>query len=170
VRHQQCQPPSIPPVGRRCDRRLGTHAQHRAFHPAANDPGLAFLEDLAHDRDSGHDAFAAGRYDRWVPAKKATTMAYLTRDDIPFHYALADAFTICDAYHCPLIGPTDPNRYYMWTGFTGNDGSGSGPVLAKRRGRVLPDDVPRAAGEGRRLLEDLPGRRRRARRGRRSTR
>ncbi len=56
-------------------------------------------------------------------------MAYLQREDIPFHYALADAFTICDAYHCSFIGSTDPNRYYMWTGYTGNDGKGGGPVL-----------------------------------------
>jgi len=32
-----------------------------------------------------------------------------------FHYALADTFTVCDAYHCSLLGPTDPNRYHMWT-------------------------------------------------------
>lgn len=56
-------------------------------------------------------------------------MAYLTREDIPFHYALADKFTVCDAYHCSFIGSTDPNRYYMWTGYTGNDGTGGGPVL-----------------------------------------
>jgi len=49
-----------------------------------------------------------GNYDQWVPNKSATTMAYLTRRDIPFHYALADAFTVCDAYHCSLLGPTDP--------------------------------------------------------------
>ena len=46
-------------------------------------------------------------------------MAYLTRKDIPFHYALADAFTVCDAYRCSFIGSTDPNRYYLWTGHTG---------------------------------------------------
>ena len=56
-------------------------------------------------------------------------MAYYTRNDIPFHYALADAFTICDAYHCAVLGPTDPNRYHMWTGWLGNDGSGGGPVI-----------------------------------------
>ena len=50
--------------------------------------------------------------------------------DLPFHYALADAFTICDAYHCSMLGPTDPNRYYMWTGWDGNDGKGGGPVIA----------------------------------------
>jgi len=56
-------------------------------------------------------------------------MAHLTREDIPFHYALADAFTVCDAYHCSLLGATDPNRYHMWTGWVGNDGSGGGPVI-----------------------------------------
>ena len=56
-------------------------------------------------------------------------MAYLTRDDIPFHYALADAFTVCDAYHCSFLGATDPNRYHMWTGWVGNDGKNGGPVL-----------------------------------------
>jgi phospholipase C len=56
-------------------------------------------------------------------------MAYFTRRDIPFHYALADAFTICDGYHCSLLGPTDPNRYHMWTGWVGNDGRGGGPVI-----------------------------------------
>jgi phospholipase C len=99
------------------------------FHPDAKDLGLQFLQDLPHGWDDGHAAWNAGRYDRWVPAKSATTMAYLTREDIPFHFALADAFTICDAYHCSLIGPTDPNRYYMWTGYTGNDGVGGGPVI-----------------------------------------
>ncbi|WP_433188307.1 phosphocholine-specific phospholipase C [Actinoallomurus sp. CA-150999] len=99
------------------------------FHPDATDLGLRFLQDLDHSWNGGHTAWNGGAYDKWVPAKTATTMAYLTRKDIPFHYALADAFTICDAYHCSMIGPTDPNRYYMWTGYTGNDGTGGGPVL-----------------------------------------
>ena len=99
------------------------------FHPDAKNLGLTFLEDLAHDWNSTHWAWNNGAYDKWIPAKGATTMAHLTRDDIPFHYALADAFTICDAYHCSLMSSTDPNRYYMWTGYTGNDGKGKGPVL-----------------------------------------
>ncbi|MDR6976155.1 phospholipase C [Streptomyces sp. 3330] len=99
------------------------------FRPDADDLGLAFLQDLPHGWNDGHAAFDGGRYDTWVPAKSATTMAYLTREDIPFHYALADTFTVCDAYHCSFIGSTDPNRYYLWTGHTGNDGKGGGPVL-----------------------------------------
>jgi phospholipase C len=99
------------------------------FRPEADNLGLAFLQDLPHGWNDGHDAWNNGKYDRWVPAKSPTTMAYLAREDIPFHFALADAFTVCDAYHCSLMGPTDPNRYYMWTGYTGNDGQGGGPVI-----------------------------------------
>ena len=99
------------------------------FHPGAPDLGLQFIQDLAHDWTTTHAAFDEGNHDQWVPQKGSTTMAHLTRNDIPFHYALADAFTICDAYHCSLLGPTDPNRYYMWTGWVGNDGSGGGPVV-----------------------------------------
>jgi phospholipase C len=99
------------------------------FHPGAPNLGLQFIEDLAHDWTSTQQAWNAGKYDQWVPNKGTTTMAHLVRGDIPYHYALADAFTICDAYHCSLLGPTDPNRYYMWTGWVGNDGSGGGPVI-----------------------------------------
>ena len=42
-------------------------------------------------------------------------MSYMTREDIPYHYALADAFTVGDAYYCSVMGPTNPNRCYMWT-------------------------------------------------------
>ncbi|MEV4053653.1 phosphocholine-specific phospholipase C [Amycolatopsis sp. NPDC049688] len=99
------------------------------FRPEADNLGLQFIQDLPHGWKDTHAAWNAGRYDKWVPAKGSTTMAYLTREDIPFHYALADSFTICDAYHCSFMGSTDPNRYYMWTGYTGNDGKGGGPVL-----------------------------------------
>jgi phospholipase C len=99
------------------------------FHPGAPNLGLQFIQDLAHDWTSTHAAWNNGQHDQWVPQKGTTTMAHLTRSDIPFHYALADAFTICDAYHCSLLGPTDPNRYYMWTGWVGNDGNNGGPVI-----------------------------------------
>jgi phospholipase C len=99
------------------------------FRPGVPNLGLKFIEDLAHDWTSTHLAWDAGKYDQWVPNKGTTTMVHLQRSDIPFHYALADAFTICDANHCSLLGPTDPNRYYMWTGWVGNNGTGGGPVI-----------------------------------------
>ncbi len=92
--------------------------------------GLTYLPGTPHDWNSSHAAWNHGRYDQWVPAKSPMTMSYLKREDIPYHFALADAFTLCDAYHCSVMGPTDPNRYHMWTGWTGNDGAGGGPVLS----------------------------------------
>ena len=100
------------------------------FHPTANNLGMAFLEDTPHGWGDTQAAWNGGKYDQWIPHKGRSTMAYLTRKDIPFHYALADAFTICDGYHCSLLGPTDPNRYHMWTGWVGNDGQGGGPVIS----------------------------------------
>jgi len=99
------------------------------FHPTADDLGAQFLQGLDHTWKGGQQAFAKGVYDQWIPAKTPVTMAYLEREDASFHYALADAFTVCDAYYCSFIGNTDPNRYYMWSGWTGNDGKGGGPVL-----------------------------------------
>ncbi len=80
------------------------------FRPDADELGLRFIQDLAHGWNDGHQAVNGGRYDRWIEAKTPTTMAYLTRQDIAFHLRARGAFTICDAYHCSLIGPTDPNR------------------------------------------------------------
>jgi phospholipase C len=65
-----------------------------------------------------------------------TTMGYYRSSDfLTFYRALADAFTICDMYHCSVLGPTDPNRL-MWmsgsVGATGLDAQGSpngGPIL-----------------------------------------
>ena len=100
------------------------------FRPDVSNLGLTFLEDLDHGWDKTHEMFDGGNWDKWLPAKTTTSMAYLQRSDLPYHYALADAFTLCDGYHCSMLGPTDPNRYYMWTGWDGNDGQGGGPVIA----------------------------------------
>jgi phospholipase C len=58
-------------------------------------------------------------HDAWVPVKGPLTMGYFAREDIPFYYALADAFTICDAYHCSIFGPTNPNRLFLFSGTSG---------------------------------------------------
>ncbi|WP_328764142.1 MULTISPECIES: phosphocholine-specific phospholipase C [unclassified Streptomyces] len=128
------------------------------FNPQVNDLGMQFVEGLNHDWAGGHQAYNNGKYDKWVPAKTATTMAYMTRNDIPFHYALADAFTVCDAYHCSFIGATDPNRYYLWTGHTGNDGTGGGPVLGNQEAgygwKTYPERLE-AAGVSWKVYQDI---------------
>jgi phospholipase C len=92
--------------------------------------GLTFLPGTPHDWQTSHEAWNLGKFDQWVPAKTPYTMSYLKRVDIPYHFALADAFTVCDAYYSSVMAPTDPNRYHMWTGWCGNDGNGGGPVIS----------------------------------------
>ncbi len=99
------------------------------FRPEVINPGLQFIEDVPHGWNDGQRAWNQGKYDQWIPNKGTTAMTYFTRQDIPFQFALADAFTVCDAYYCSFMGATDPNRYHMWTGWTGNDGKNGGPVL-----------------------------------------
>lgn len=128
------------------------------FRPDVDDLGLHFIQDLDHDWAGSHQAWHAGKYDQWLPAKSATTMAYLTRQDIAFHYALADAFTVCDSYHCSFIGSTDPNRYYMWSGYTGNDGTGGGPVLGNQEagyGWTTYPERLQAAGVSWKIYQDI---------------
>ena len=60
-----------------------------------------------------------------------TTMGYYRPgDSLEFYRALASAFTICDRYHCSVLGPTDPNRLMWMSGSIGahSDDVG-GPVL-----------------------------------------
>jgi phospholipase C len=72
--------------------------------------------DLDHSWSGDHQARNSGQWNEWVAAKSEETMGYFTRSEIPFQYALADAFTICDGYHQAIMGPTSPNRMYFWTG------------------------------------------------------
>ncbi|MER6914379.1 phospholipase C, phosphocholine-specific [Streptomyces sp. NPDC000594] len=128
------------------------------FRPDSDDLGMRFIAGLAHNWPDGQLARNNGRCDRWIPGKSVRTMAHLTREDIPFHYALADAFTVCDAYHCSFIGATDPNRYYLWSGHTGNDGRGGGPVLGNEEvgydWTTYPERLERA-GISWRIYQDI---------------
>jgi phospholipase C len=68
---------------------------------------------LPHGWTDQVDARNNGRYDRWLQAKRSgeeayadmpLTLGYYTREDIPFYYELADAFTICDQNFCSTSG------------------------------------------------------------------
>ena len=82
--------------------------------------------DLPHSWNSQHSAWNQGALDNWVAGVgNVRTMGYLNRADIPFHYALADAYTICDSYFCSTLSATGPNRTYLWSGkvdSSSNDG------------------------------------------------
>ncbi|MEU3844693.1 phosphocholine-specific phospholipase C [Streptomyces sp. NPDC028635] len=73
--------------------------------------------DLPHSWTSQHAAWNKGRLDNWVAGVgNVRSLGYLDRADIPFHYALADNYTVCDAYFCSALSATGPNRTYLWSG------------------------------------------------------
>jgi phospholipase C len=84
---------------------------------------------LDHSWATQHQAWDSGKMDAWVAAKgDVRTLGYLTRQDIPYQYALADAYTVCDHYFCSILSATGPNRTYLWGGMIDPSGSYGGPA------------------------------------------
>lgn len=84
-----------------------------------------WMSSLPHSWTNQVDAFNNGQHDGWLPAKRSgseayadmpLTLGYYNREDIPFYYALADAFTLCDQNFCSSLTGTTPNRLHLWTG------------------------------------------------------
>jgi phospholipase C len=105
------------------------------FHTDTHSSSAQNLPSNSHSWGPQHQSWDNGKMDGFVTAHLEAdgvagqyTMAYFKRDDIPFHWALADAFTICDGYHCSMLGPTWPNRLYLMTGQVDPAGVAGGPV------------------------------------------
>jgi phospholipase C len=92
--------------------------------------------DITHDWVPQHQSWNNGAMSGFVssrlpinPNDAILSMGYYARADLPYYYALADAFTICDNYFCSVLGPTDPNRLYTMAASLDPDGKNGGPVL-----------------------------------------
>jgi len=100
--------------------------------------------DISHTWPTQHDSWNAGAMDKFVAthvsvdgaAHGPVTMGYYTRADLPFYYALADAFTVCDAYYSSVLGPTDPNRLMSMSATIDPAGTAGGPVLETFGNRI----------------------------------
>src|ERR1700729_790346 len=107
------------------------------FHVDTHSTAAQSLPSTSHSWGPQHACWNNGKMDGFVTAHLASdgvagqyTMAYYDRSDIPFHWALADAFTICDGYHCSMLGPTWPNRLYLMTGQVDPAGEHGGPIYS----------------------------------------
>lgn len=85
----------------------------------------AWTRDLPHAWENQIGAWNHGRFNNWLESKRSgnkkykdipLTLGYYTRQDMPFYYAFADAFTICDQHFCSSITGTTTNRHFFWTG------------------------------------------------------
>ncbi len=94
------------------------------FHLNIKDTQATWMGGLPHSWADQVDARNNGKYDTWLETKRAAkqfgnmplTMGYYKREDIPFYYALADAFTVCDQHFCASLTGTSPNRSFFWSG------------------------------------------------------
>jgi phospholipase C len=72
-----------------------------------------------------------GLFNQWGHTRELhRRMVYYTAEDLPFYYALASAFTICDAFHCSTLTQTYPNRLHLWTGCNGGGKVGGDPDMS----------------------------------------
>jgi phospholipase C len=107
------------------------------FHLDTKTTSAQAIPSTSHAWAVQHQAWNNGLMDKWLPAHRAAdgangpyVMGYYTRDDIPFQFALAENFTICDNYFSSMMGPTWPNRLYWMTGTVDPSGTRGGPVIS----------------------------------------
>jgi phospholipase C len=107
------------------------------FHIDSFDTSAQALPSNSHSWGAQHGSWANGAMNGFVTTHLdydgvagQYTMAYFERQDLPFHWALADAFTLCDGYHCSMLGPTWPNRLFLMTGEVDPNGVAGGPVYS----------------------------------------
>ena len=107
--------------------------QHGSWHDGAMDGFM--VEHLAHDPEAKWEVTTTVAGLPLVTTSTVptgiTAMGYYRRKDcLAFYRALAEAFTLCDGYHCSVLGPTDPNRLMFMSGSLGaHSGDVGGPVL-----------------------------------------
>lgn len=106
------------------------------FHLDTRTSSAQLTPSTSHAWSVQHAAWNGGKMDGWMAAHRKADggagpycMGYYTRADIPFQFALAEAFTICDAYHCSVLGPTWPNRMMWMTGTIDPNGQNRGPIV-----------------------------------------
>lgn len=105
-----------------------THTQTKAagtyipFHLDASKGNAQRAGSTPHSWSDSQAAWDHGRMNRWPDSKGPLSMGYFDTAEVPFQRALADAFTICDHYHCGMHTGTIANRLYYFTGTNGPNG------------------------------------------------
>ncbi|MDG2520697.1 phospholipase C, phosphocholine-specific [Caulobacter segnis] len=97
------------------------------------------VEGTPHSWPDAQAAWDEGRMGRWPEAKQPHSMGHYDREDIPFQYALAEAFTLCDGYFCSVQTGTNPNRVMLWSGTIDGSGERGGPCIGNSH-----DTLPKA--------------------------
>ncbi|WP_369943608.1 phosphocholine-specific phospholipase C [Xanthomonas medicagonis] len=108
----------------------------------ARDFATMRVQGTPHTWPNAQQAWDHGRMGQWPAAKRDHALAYYEREDLPFQFALAEAFTLCDAYHCAIQAGTNPNRVFLWTGQNDPHARAGGPAIANSH-----DNFPELGGD-----------------------
>ncbi|CAD7721682.1 Non-hemolytic phospholipase C [Xanthomonas hydrangeae] len=103
--------------------------------------GFMRVQGTPHSWVDAQRAWDHGRLGHWAAAKHNHALGHYVRADIPFQYALADAFTICDAYHASIQTGTNSNRVFLWSGGNDPQARAGGPVIGNSH-----DNFPELGG------------------------
>lgn len=99
------------------DGKGGTVTPHHNF--------FSISGDITHTWQAIHSEWNHGAMNGFVTTDGSAALGYYDGSDLSYYYGLADAFTLCGNYFCSLLGPTTPNRIYLWSATSGGNTSNS---------------------------------------------
>ena len=125
------------------------------YHLDSQTTSAASIPSTRHAWAVQHAAWNEGAMDSWLAAHIPVdgmahapyVMGYYEKEDIPFHRALAESFTICDSYFCSVLGPTHPNRFMLLSGTIDPNGLSGGPALDNSLSGYAWKTYPEMLGE-----------------------
>ncbi len=100
---------------------IDTAGNPQSTHDLAPNFQNCTLADPDHSYEGGRAQFNNGKMDGFLqtqPNKDTFPIGYYTADSLPFFKGVVENWTLCDRYFCGILGPTQPNRYYMHAGQT----------------------------------------------------
>lgn len=110
------------------------------FHLATQqDFDLMRVAGTPHGWNDAQLAWDNGRMAQWPKVKTERAMGFYQREDIGFQFALSEAFTLCDAYHCSIQTGTNSNRLFLWTGTNDPSGTSGGPAISNSHDTLVKD-------------------------------
>ena len=75
--------------------------------------------DTEHSWGASHKQYDAGKNDGFIATSQPNgerAMGYYDQTDLPYYYGLAQTFAIADRYFASVMGPTHPNRFFLYGG------------------------------------------------------
>ncbi|MCS4267229.1 phosphocholine-specific phospholipase C [Serratia sp. BIGb0163] len=153
------------PGGRHVWQQQGEHRLVLPYHLDSKLGNAQRVSGTPHSWVDEQSAWDNGRMSAWPTYKTPTSMGYYRRHELPFQFALAETFTLCDAYHCSIHAGTNTNRLFHWTGTNGptaaevavvvNEWDSPGPAEVGYQWQTYPERLE-AGGVSWKVYQFLP--------------